>query len=449
MTPHTGSAPGALTRFLERIGNPLEWDAVEKVRIILAIVVPATCGALLRAIYLIDHPEAEPYVSRAALEHIVKVATGYVIFAAILIAVGFRLGRTNRGARVYAYIANLSWWLLFAWVAYLLGLATTPLWVVYIMLGFMCLLLFELPVAVTGIATSLGIIVAMTIAERLGLVGYAPYFAEWPEVNGRLATAWIISGITWPASVSIVTFVVFAVILRQARRQSEQLAVAGEQLTRANELISRYVAAQVAEQIMAGNPEAIERTERRKLTIFFSDIRGFTEIAERLEPEELAHMLNEYLTEMTAIATKHGGMIDKFVGDAIMVLFGAPAATSDRDHALRAVHMAIEMQSRMRTLQEKWRSDAIEETLEVRMGINTGLASVGNFGSEGRMDYTAIGRQVNLAARLQAACEPGRILVSHRTWMLVHDEIPCESKGEIQIRGVRDPVRVYEVALRG
>jgi len=110
------------------------------------------------------------------------------------------------------------------------------------------------------------------------------------------------------------------------------------------------------------------------------------------------------------------------------------------------VRMAIRMQERMRTLPERWRSHAIGEVFEIRIGINTGHASIGNFGSEGRMDYTAIGRHVNLAARLQASCEPGRILISRTTWLLVQEEIPCAARGEIRVKGVRDPVTVYEVA---
>jgi len=297
-------------------------------------------------------------------------------------------------------------------------------------------------------ATCLIVIVATTLAERFGVIAYAPMYADWPQIDGRLTDAWVISSTTWPAAFSLVAFTVFALILTRARRQAEQLAQMTEQATRANELISRYVAAQVAERILAGDSEEIERHERRKLTVFFSDIRGFTTISERLEPEDLSQILNDYLSEMSHIVDKYGGTIDKFVGDAIMVFFGAPAATDDRDHALRAVRMAIEMQERMETLPERWRSHAIGEAFEVRIGINTGQASIGNFGSEGRMDYTAIGRHVNLAARLEASCEPGRILISQPTWLLVQDEISCTPKGEIRVKGVRDPVTVYEVAPR-
>jgi class 3 adenylate cyclase len=234
---------------------------------------------------------------------------------------------------------------------------------------------------------------------------------------------------------------------RYRRRIAVQEAALREQadaLDRANRLISRYVPAQVASHIVAGD-DSVERLDRRKLTVFFSDVVDFSELADRVEAEEFARVLNEYLSEMTAIADGHGGTIDKFIGDAIVVLFGAPTRVGEREQARAAVRMALAMQERMGFLRARWLREGIEEPFQIRIGVNTGVASVGNFGSHGRMDYTAIGRQVNLAARLQAACEPGKVLVSHSTWALIESEIPCHARGAIQVKGVHHPVRVYEV----
>lgn len=218
------------------------------------------------------------------------------------------------------------------------------------------------------------------------------------------------------------------------------------QLAQANELIRRYVPAQLAERILAGDHSTARAHERKKITIVFSDIKDFTKAADELEAEELARILNEYLSEMAAIADRHGATIDKFVGDAILLFFGAPGATDDKDHALRAVEMALAMQERMAELSRKWFEEGIQTPFQVRIGVNTGSATVGSFGSQGRMDYTAIGNQVNLAARLQTSCEPGRILVSHSTWALVKDRVPCVEKGELQVKGIHYPVKVYEVS---
>lgn len=231
---------------------------------------------------------------------------------------------------------------------------------------------------------------------------------------------------------------------RRIALQEAALREQAEALDRANRLISRYVPAQVASRILAGD-DTVERLDRRKLTIFFSDVVDFSALADRIEAEEFARILNEYLSEMTAIADAYGGTVDKFVGDAIVVLFGAPARTGEREQALAAVRMALAMQERMGLLRARWLREGIEEPFQIRIGVNTGVASVGNFGSHGRMDYTAVGRQVNLAARLQTACEPGKVLVSHTTWALVEPDIACEPRGAIQVKGVHHPVRVYEV----
>jgi hypothetical protein len=148
---------------------------------------------------------------------------------------------------------------------------------------------------------------------------------------------------------------------------------------------------------------------------------------------------------MAKIAIKWGGTIDKFVGDAIMVFFGDPEYTNDTDHAVRAVRMSLEMLERMKELRNEWADRGIERPLHVRIGINTGYCTIGNFGSENRMDYTIIGGNVNLASRLETSAEPDSILVSHETWSLVKNDIDCVYMGEIQPKGIAHPVRTYKV----
>jgi class 3 adenylate cyclase len=183
--------------------------------------------------------------------------------------------------------------------------------------------------------------------------------------------------------------------------------------------------------------------------VFFSDLEGFTEISERLDPEDLSQVMNEYFTEMTAIATRHGGTVDELSGDAILVLFGAPQFTSERDQALRAARMAMEMQTAVTRLNARWFAAGIDVVFRVRMGINSGMVTVGHFGSPDRMKYTALGTHVNLAAHLEAGCAPGRVLVSHATWHWIHDAIECRPMGEVQFKGLSRPVRTYELVAEG
>ncbi len=251
---------------------------------------------------------------------------------------------------------------------------------------------------------------------------------------------------SWPYF-SILLTLLPVVILAAAQSEAgmRQQFISQTQLQASQRLLRRYVPEQVADAVMSGTSEAVARHDRRKLTIFFSDLVGFTDLSEELEPEDLASVLHDYFTEMNAIARRHGGTVDDLVGDAILVFFGAPERTDDRDQALRAVGMAVEMQAAMGNLNQRWEAAGIPEKLCVRMGINTGVVTVGNFGSEDRTKYTALGKQVNIAARIQAQCEPGQVLLSHTTWLLVRDEIACVSRGELTLKGLNKPMPAYQV----
>nr|MBF0681824.1 adenylate/guanylate cyclase domain-containing protein [Pseudomonas sp.] len=186
-------------------------------------------------------------------------------------------------------------------------------------------------------------------------------------------------------------------------------------------------------------------TQRKKLTVFFSDIKGFTELSEELEAEALTDLLNNYLNEMSKITLKYGGTIDKFVGDCVMVFFGDPTSQGAKKDAVSAVSMAIAMRKHMKVLRQQWRAQGITKPMEIRMGINTGYCTVGNFGADTRMDYTIIGREVNLASRLESNADASEILISHETYSLIKDVIMCRDKGQIAVKGFSRPVQIYQV----
>ncbi len=179
--------------------------------------------------------------------------------------------------------------------------------------------------------------------------------------------------------------------------------------------------------------------------MFFSDIADFTATTDDLESEELTSLLNHYLTEMSKIALDHGATIDKYIGDAILAFFGDPETKGVKEDAIDCVNMAVAMQRRMRELQFEWRDAGLEKPFQLRIGINTGYCTVGNFGSEDRMDYTIIGNEVNLASRLQSHADLGGILMSHETYSLVKDAVLAEEQDPIQAKGFAKPVRNYKV----
>jgi class 3 adenylate cyclase len=221
------------------------------------------------------------------------------------------------------------------------------------------------------------------------------------------------------------------------QKVQEQLS----QLERATEL-RRYLSPQLADSILEGKLDVNLASRRKNLTIFFSDIRGFTAMSERLEPEELSDLLNRYLSAMTEIVFKHGGTLDKYIGDAIMVFFGDPIPY--QDHAERAVNMALEMRDKLAELQRQW-FVRTEEVLTIGMGISTGYVTVGNIGSAARLEYTVLGNHVNLASRLASRARGGQILVSERTLEAVRHLVDATEIDQIQLEGVSRPLLIYEV----
>ena len=212
--------------------------------------------------------------------------------------------------------------------------------------------------------------------------------------------------------------------------------------------LSKYLSPQVYSSIFAGTQEVRIASSRKKLTIFFSDIADFTETTDDLESEELTALLNHYLTEMTKIALAHGATVDKYIGDAILAFFGDPETRGVKEDAMACVNMAIAMQRRMWDLQTEWRDKGQQKPFQLRIGINTGYCTVGNFGSEDRMEYTIIGGEVNLAARLQSHAELGGILLSHAAYSLVKDKVLAEEREPIKAKGIARPVRNYRVLER-
>lgn len=226
------------------------------------------------------------------------------------------------------------------------------------------------------------------------------------------------------------------------RQQIQSLSQQMLQLKLRTYKLSKYLSPALRKEILSGKEVKLE-TQRKKLTIFFSDIKGFSELAEEMEAEALTALLNNYLTEMSDIALKFGATIDKFIGDAMMVFFGDPNSRGAKTDCVACVSMAIAMKKHMKALQLRWANQGIQKPLEIRMGINTGYCTVGNFGTENRLDYTLLGTEVNLASRMESAAQPGEILISHECYSLVKDVIVCEDKGEINVKGYQHPIKVY------
>jgi class 3 adenylate cyclase len=238
--------------------------------------------------------------------------------------------------------------------------------------------------------------------------------------------------------------------ITELKQREEDLTDKTAALEALSTKLAKYLAPQVYASIFSGRQDVKIVSQRKKLTICFSDIVGFAEITDKMESEDLTHLLNHYLTEMSRIAMQYGATVDKYVGDAIVMFFGDPETRGVKEDALACVRMALAMQRRIGELAEQWRAIGIETPLHCRIGIHTGYCTVGNFGSEDRMDYTIVGGAVNLASRLEHECPPGGVLVSFETLAHVRDEIRVEERGHLAVKGIAYPVATYLVmGLKG
>ncbi|ODS01516.1 hypothetical protein AUC69_06630 [Methyloceanibacter superfactus] len=231
-------------------------------------------------------------------------------------------------------------------------------------------------------------------------------------------------------------------LTQEQRRANEIIAEKNKELESLSKKLSKYLSPQIYQSIFTGAQNVEITSNRKKLTIFFSDVVNFTETTDKMESEDLTNLLNRYLTEMTNIALEHGATIDKYIGDAIMVFFGDPESRGVKEDARCCVRMAIAMLKRLRELQTEWLELGAEQPFHLRIGINTGYVTVGNFGSNDRMDYTIIGSCVNATARLEFHAETDGILIGHETYALVKDEVNTEEHEPIKVKALPNPCAV-------
>jgi adenylate cyclase len=239
-------------------------------------------------------------------------------------------------------------------------------------------------------------------------------------------------------------FPLCAVVVNQSAITSYKYLTEERQKRLIRRAFQYYLDPTIVDQV-SQNPHRLKLGgESRELTVLFSDIRNFSTIAERLSPETLVHLLNEYLTSMTRVVFRHHGLLDKYIGDGIMAVYGAPL--QDPDHAYRACRSALEMMEALQALQACWASQGLPP-LNIGIGINTALMVVGNMGSELRFDYTVMGDGVNVASRLEAANKEygTNIIISESTWAQVRDRLTSRELDVIRVKGKAQPTRIFEV----
>jgi len=418
----------------------LDWSAADRCLVGVAIVlplIPVYWWGIWRAASDATGYVDTAFAGRALWLLPATYGAAWVTFLALALVA--RRVRPDSRLLVHLFLQLFALW---GFVSWWLGHLTSVYTATMAMSLASCFMMFEPRPVLAGVATFLAIVLGTTLAERLGWIPYAPLMATAPYAHGRLADSWFwgVGGIAFVSF--LVSLLPFAWMVIDWQRREDSIR-------RAATALSAYVPPQLAERILEGEEVRIGSPERRRVTVVFSDVAGFTELADRLAPEELSTLLNEYLAAMAAVARDYGATLNQIVGDGLMVILGAPETTGDRDDALRAVRMALGMQGKLAALRRDWEARGFESTFHVRMALTTGYASVGNFGAPGRVTYTAIGTQTNLAARIQADCPPDGVLLGHSTWALVKESVDVNPLGERSFKGLRDPVAVYDLrALR-
>ncbi|MBS3159758.1 hypothetical protein J4436_03140 [Candidatus Woesearchaeota archaeon] len=233
------------------------------------------------------------------------------------------------------------------------------------------------------------------------------------------------------------------VLLKAVASQFDTAVLDSLDRRRIKKMFQRYVCPDIIEELLIDKKDLL-KVDRRELTVLFSDLRGFSSVSERLKPEIIVDFLNEHFDAMSRVILKYGGMIDKFVGDQIMVIFGAPIYVED--HVLNALHTAIEMQEKHEELLNRWRNKGIN--CGIGIGVNFGGMLIGNIGGTIRSDYTVIGDNVNIAARLCSIAERGEILVTGGCYAIVKDNFEFSKINQLDLKGKRKRVDVYSLRIR-
>jgi len=289
--------------------------------------------------------------------------------------------------------------------------------------------LFKYRTAVLTLCAGTALFVVCSLIEVAGLIPSAPLFPYAIE-HPILASPILWSMVIYSTPLSmLIAFCITNYAVNQTARLHDYMT---------RSVLQRYLPPALVERAARGELRLDALPERREVTVMFTDIVGFTALSERLGPVAVGSLINTLLGEIADIALAHGATVDKFIGDCVMVVFGAPEPCAPEEQVARSIKLALAIQQKVTELGSEYQ-------LQARTGLNTGDVVVGNFGSISRSDYTVLGPTVNVAARLEAKSLPGRILIGPHSASLLGDSWPLETTGPIRLKGVSDPVEAFFV----
>ena len=427
---------------IHRVGNPLEWGYVDKASLFIVIQLFVYTPLLLYVYLAHSFPSLYPaYFSQTAFSAVLGIHIPFILFFTVLLAIAFRTRRTNPDNRWIAYTTAVAITTQDALFLCMIGHATNPqtLLILFLLL-FVGLLIFNDYYYVLCIAVTWILIQGFhIIGEQLGIIPYAWVLVEPPFKNGAIDIIWLIWTLGSGFFIIAIMLVICGYILDRWRKRETQVSELTELLKK---MFGRYLSTEVMSSIIE-NPSALELGgERRKVTIMMTDLRGFTALSERLDPERVVQLLNAYFEVMVDLVIQYNGTINEIIGDALLVVFGAPQEMQDRTQ--RAVACAIEMQNGMSRVNEENRTHGLPE-LEMGIGLNEADVIVGNIGSSKRSNYTVIGSGVNMASRIESYTIGGQVLISESVKQEAGEILRIDDKKEVMPKGAETAIIVYEV----
>jgi len=420
--------------------NPMDWALVDRC-LLLILFYFFFVGSFSLTIGIMKWmpPDRFPYIKWNIILQFYMVYRIFGIFHFLLLITGLFLSRKKVDSPFFAnFVVQLNA-IFLAFTCYGIGSVTHPgpllLGIAY---GTFYLLLFGLKYSLTWITTFMFLLVSSSVAIWLELIPYRPA-TDPPFMDGKIDEFYFVGTSIITIMIFLLTLFIITIIISRWRDRENSLAETTRLLKK---MFGRYFSNEVMNSLIE-NPSALELGgERRNVTIMMTDLRGFTALSERLEPEKVVEMLNAYFEVMVDVILKYNGTINEIIGDALLVIFGAPQEMPERNQ--RAIACAIEMQNAMVDLNKQNRAQKLPE-LEMGIGLNETEAIVGNIGSSKRSKYSVVGSGVNMTSRIESCAVGGQILISESVRKASDGILRIDRQQAVLPKGAETPLMIYEV----
>ena len=432
---------GLLLRYNRQNRNPLEWHIVDRCLLLIALYcfvggVSNFVLGMASSMYF----DRSPWVNWPFVQSYYQINRVIGTPLILLAFVGLWLRRRSPQNRAFAHIVIQYNAIHMSLACYVFGPVTHPgAFLLAMALGALNFLLFKPALAMPWLGTFTVLTIGSTIATLAGLIPYSPLYSSSPFIEGKIDTFYFIGTIAFVIMVFLLMLFLISYIFARWRDREAKVA---EMTALLKKMFGRYLSTEVMTSLIE-NPLALELGgERRKVTIMMTDLRGFTALSERLQPEQVVQMLNVYFEIMVEVVFKYHGNINEIIGDALLIIFGAPQEMPDR--AQRAIACAIDMQNAMAEVNKENRIQGLPE-LEMGIGLNETEVIVGNIGSSKRSKYAVVGSGVNMTSRIESYTVGGQILISQSVLSEAGDILRIDAQREVLPKGAQTPLTIYEV----